>query len=263
MSDDWFSVSSLRPIAESHIPIADLVVVPTKPLRDRVTEHFPNAKVEVLEEPVDTQRVLTVADRFPRHPPMIVWCGIPYSQREMEEFGSILGMVHARIPFRLRVVTGHSRPKIDLPLDWEWMPYDYKYEAEQLGGAVAGLAPLQDSPYARCKGTYKVKTYLASGVAPVASPVGHSLQLIRHGENGFFASTPEEWVEILVKLLVDRELVARISREARRDAVEKYSHEALMPVWAERLRHHFPQLGGSSEQEAGRREESKLYAKQK
>ena len=108
--------------------------------------------------------------------------------------------------------------------------------------AVAGLAPLEDSAYARCKGTNKIKTYLATGVPPVASDVGYHRKLVRHGETGFLVNTSDEWVEALLTLLRDPALVARAKAAARHDAVSKYSHTALIPKWAESLRQHFPTI---------------------
>ena len=242
MLDDWFSVADLKPIAEARIPLADLVVVPTPGIRDQIHRFFRKARVEVLEEPVDVVRLQPSPAPPESGPPLIVWCGGGHSQADLDAFGWIFEELAARVPFRLRIITGVRRPDLRLPVRWEWRPYDYAREREDLAGAVAGLAPLQMSLYASCKGTYKVKTYMACGVPPVASPVGHSLRMIRPGENGFMPSTREEWMETLLRLISDEDFARRVSAQARRDAVEKYSHDALMPVWAARLGHHFPQL---------------------
>lgn len=242
MLDDWFSVPYLRPIAEARIPLAELVVVPTAGIRDQISRHYPSARVEVLEEPVDIERLRPSEESSDPSLPRLVWCGGVNNQKDLAMLGWIVEKLKTHAPFRLRVIAGRRRPELSLPVPWEWRPYDYAREREDLAGAVAGLAPLQKSPYADCKGTYKVKTYMACGVPPVASPVGHALRLIRHGENGFLPASKEDWVDVLLKLVREAAFARKMSAQARRDAVEKYSHKALMPVWAERLKHHFPQL---------------------
>lgn len=246
MLDDWFSIPYLRPIAEARIPLADLVVVPTAGIRDQISRHFPSARVEVLEEPVDIERLCPSEESSDQGPPWLVWCGGVNNQKDLTMLSWIVEKLATHAPFRLRMIAGRRRPELSLPVPWEWRPYDYAREREDLAGAVAGLAPLQKSPYADCKGTYKVKTYMACGVPPVASPVGHALRLIRHGENGFLPASKEEWVEVLLKLVQDATFARKMSAQARRDAVEKYSHEALMTIWASQLKQYFPQLGSRS-----------------
>ncbi len=54
--------------------------------------------------------------------------------------------------------------------------------------------------------------------------------------NGILATTEEEWISALSQLLVDPVAAQEMGRVARADAVAQYSHDALMPVWAESLR---------------------------
>jgi glycosyltransferase involved in cell wall biosynthesis len=111
-----------------------------------------------------------------------------------------------------------------------------------MSGAWAGLSPLADSTYARCKGTFKVKVYMAAGLPSVASSVGYHRELIRHGETGYLATSEEDWVEALLALLRDPARARRVGEAARADAVARFSHRQLMPIWAQKLRQHFPSL---------------------
>jgi glycosyltransferase involved in cell wall biosynthesis len=242
LMDDWFSVPSLREVAESRVRLASLVVVPTEPLAMRVSEIAPEARVVVLEEPVDIDRLAPRRLPEPSSQPVIVWCGNPYNLKELPNAGAILKEVHSTVPFIFRVVSGQTKPKLDLPIPWEWTAYNYQREASMICDAAAGLAPLEDSTYARSKGTYKIKTYYAAGVPPVASAVGYHCKLIEQGATGFLVSSRDEWVEALLTLLRDPSLAARLKAAAREEAISKYSHSAVIPAWAECLRSHFPAL---------------------
>ena len=233
--DDWFSVDSLRELALARLPLADLVVVPTPPLQRRVLEFAPQARVLCLEEPIDIDRLAPSQPAGGREP-LLVWCGNPSNLKEVPNCAQALERVYREIPFRLRIITGQSRPAISLPIPWEWHPYESNSEAALLAGASAGLAPLLDTPYARCKGSYKVKTYLAAGLPVVASPVGHQAVIVEHGRAGFLVQTEEEWVEALLTLLRDPTRVEAMGKAARHTAETRFSHAVLMPQWAAGLR---------------------------
>jgi glycosyltransferase involved in cell wall biosynthesis len=64
---------------------------------------------------------------------------------------------------------------------------------------------------------------MAAGVPAVASPVGVNRAIIRHGENGLLADTPEEWAGGLARLIEDAALRARLGQAARRTVEAEYS----------------------------------------
>jgi glycosyltransferase involved in cell wall biosynthesis len=243
LKDDYFSIpKSIWPeMAKARIPLADLVVVVTNSLRERVLSFFPDARVEVFEEPVDVDRMKPfgrLADK-----PLFVWSGHTASQQELPSIITALERVHREVPFTLRIVSGSSKPKsLRLSFPWEWSPYRYDDEPRLLGGAWAGLSPLVDTTYARCKGTLKVKVYMAAGLPSVASAVGNHRDLIRHGQTGFLATTAADWVDALLALARDPDLARKMGDAARSEAVARFSHKQLMPTWATKLRRYFPSL---------------------
>ncbi len=240
--DDAFSFPHLSVIATPRVRLASLIVVPTEPLKDRILGLFPDAKVLVLEEPIDVERLKPTANRNSAGLPFLVWTGHVASMADLKEYASILDKVNAKHPFKLRIICGQSKPLLKASFPWEWFPFNPEREAEYLSGATAGLAPLEDSPYARCKGGYKVKTYLAAGIPAIASPVGHHSKMIRSGENGILPATEDEWVGAISKLLADSAFARTLGKTAREYAAANYSHEVLMPIWAEKLRAAVPQL---------------------
>jgi glycosyltransferase involved in cell wall biosynthesis len=213
-------------------------------LRDRVLEFFPSARVLVLEEPIDIERVKPLPSRQTAARPFIVWSGHFNSQPELLTALQVLDRVHGRFPFTLRILSRKPQDAPSFAFPVEWIPYDGAREAEMLSGAVAGIAPLEDTQYARCKGGYKVKTYFAAGIPVVASPVGHHSRTIRHCVDGFLAATPAEWEEALSRLLRNAEFRQQMGTAARQSAVQKLSHDVLMPQWAEALREALPVLRG-------------------
>ena len=123
-----------------------------------------------------------------------------------------------------------------MPFPWEWKPFYGLSYTEQFQGTSIAIARYEDSPYGRCKGNYKIKTYLAAGCAVVTSPVGYNLELIQPGVNGLFADTQEEWEAALLRLLQNPEERLAMRKAARELAVRRFSYHAIARQYAGVLR---------------------------
>ena len=110
-------------------------------------------------------------------------------------------------------------------------PWDASTEAAEVAAADIGISWLPDDPWSLGKCGLKVLQYMAAGLPVVANPVGMNCQMIRHGETGFLASTPEEWAEAISTLADDPELRGDMGRAARKLVCENYS----VPCWADRF----------------------------
>jgi glycosyltransferase involved in cell wall biosynthesis len=100
-------------------------------------------------------------------------------------------------------------------------------EVDDLRRIQIGLAPLpDDNPWNPYKFIMKTAQYMSLGIVPVGTPMASNTEVIRHGENGFLASTDDEWVEYISTLAHDSELRRSMSREAALDASSKYSLQA-------------------------------------
>ncbi len=76
------------------------------------------------------------------------------------------------------------------------------------------LAPLEDSAFNRCKSAVKFFEYSALGLPGVYGRTAPYEGAVCHGENGFLASTPDEWLACLTRLVDDPELRLRMGRAA-------------------------------------------------
>ena len=86
-----------------------------------------------------------------------------------------------------------------------------------------------DGEWNRGKQSYKLIEYMACGVATVASGFGEVPYVIQDGVNGYLASSEEEWVEKLEKLLRDPSLRARLGHAAQERVQEEYAFEVIIP----------------------------------
>jgi glycosyltransferase involved in cell wall biosynthesis len=70
---------------------------------------------------------------------------------------------------------------------------------------------------------------MACGVPVVAAAVGVNREIIEDGVNSFLASTREEWVAKLSRLLADPGLRERMAAAGRRTIEERYSLRVTAP----------------------------------
>ena len=100
-----------------------------------------------------------------------------------------------------------------------------------MAAADVGISWVPDDLWSRGKCGLKVLQYMAAGLPVVANPVGVQADLVRHGETGFLARTPAEWVEALRRLGADPELRCRLGAAGRRRVEAEFSVEAGAARW--------------------------------
>jgi glycosyltransferase involved in cell wall biosynthesis len=98
-----------------------------------------------------------------------------------------------------------------------------------------GLMPLQDSPWARGKCSFKMLQYLSCGLPVVVAPVGMNADVLKLGDVGIGVTTISQWVEALSFLLQDEAARLRLGLEGRKVVVRHFSIETLAPLYARYL----------------------------
>jgi glycosyltransferase involved in cell wall biosynthesis len=130
---------------------------------------------------------------------------------------------------RVAVVGGLRRPdlgSLDPYLDWR--PWDPEDEHSWAADFDIGIMPLRDTEIHRAKEPLKVKEYMSAGLPIVLSPVGHNLQVVTDGQEGFFAAGPSEWRDRLVLLANSSILRAELGAKGRELVLSRYALPRLL-----------------------------------
>ncbi len=192
-----------------------------------------NSSVITIPTPIDTVHFAPVQNEK-REKVYIGWSGswttLPHFYLVKEELKELT----SRYPFiQVKVFGSHAAhiPGVSLEaLDW-----DLESELEQLRRFDIGIMPLSDDEWSRGKCGFKLLMYMALGIPSVSSPIGVNAEIIRDGENGFLASSGEEWIEKLSLLIADPLLRQRIAAAGRRTVEEKYSVAKWGPEFVKAL----------------------------
>lgn len=156
----------------------------------------------------------------------------------MQAIAPLLEDIGRNVPgLNLKLVCDHFLHLHHLPvLPVTWTETS---EAEEIARADIGISWIPDDSWSRGKCGLKVLQYMAAGLPVIANPVGVQVEMVRHGETGYLARTPEEWIAAVRRLSDDTELRRRMGRAGRRLVETRYSVAAGAASWLrllERLR---------------------------
>jgi hypothetical protein len=77
------------------------------------------------------------------------------------------------------------------------------------------IAPLADNLFNRCKSPIKYLEYSVLGIPGIYSAISPYADLIQPYENGLLASTPEDWLNAMTRLVEDAELRRQVGKAAQ------------------------------------------------
>ena len=170
-------------------------------------------------------------------PPVIGWIGTPSNIPYLRQVAGPLRRLRERFPFRLRIVTDVEAARREAgweelsALGAEWRPWTASGAAAEIAEFDVGIMPLPDEEWARYKCGFKLLQYMASGVAPVGSPVGVNRTILEDGVSGVLPVGDEAWFAALHGLLESPERRQAMGTAARARAAECYAVRGYVDRW--------------------------------
>ena len=199
---------------------------------DLLVEHFSrfNANTVKIPTAVDTDALRPAAEKFTCF--TVVWIGTPVTfKAHFAPFAPMFSALAHELGFGLLLIGAPETAKKLLP-GARIEAWSETAERELLPKCHAGIMPLPaNDAFAAGKSAYKLLQYLAAGVPAVASPVGENRVVVRPGETGFLAASPEEWKQAFQALIADEKRRSELAA-ASRTAAETYSVRRYAPVIA-------------------------------
>lgn len=206
------------------------VIVGNEILAAYVRPYNPNVTIIPTCIDMDLHRKKEYADR---EKVVLGWTGLKDNLGYLDPIKMVLQALAREHGIRLHIATGRTCTLEGVEVENEYWTLDG--EIDYLQQADIGLMPLHDTPRARGKCAFKALQYMAVGTPVVLSPVGMNAEVVRDGEDGFHATTPEEWQEKLTRLITNAPLRECMGRAARETVRTRYSHDVYYPVLKEVL----------------------------
>ena len=191
-----------------------------------------NQAVHIVPTTIDTDAYLPV-EYAKQGPVRIGWSGsfttIQHFQTAIPALFRIKKKYGNRVEFIVIGDKNYSHPELGI----KGQGWNLETELIDLRKIDIGIMPLPDDEWAKGKCGLKGLQYMALGIPTIMSPVGVNTEIIQDGENGFLASTEDEWVSKLSILIDEQEMRMRIGKNGRKTVDEKYSVKANAPLYLE------------------------------
>ena len=211
------------------VRMADTVVAGNDFLADcALRDGAPVERVHVIPTCVDP-RNYPIARQKPGGDHLdLVWIGSASTLQGLEQSRPIWQRLAEAFPqLRLRVICDRfpdSFPIPVIPIEW-----NEQTEAREIAAGHVGVSWIPDDLWSRGKCGLKILQYQAAGLPVIANPVGSHCEMIRSGETGFLATTPEEWLAAMMLMVRDARARQKMGLLARQRVAADFSVSA----WAE------------------------------
>ena len=164
----------------------------------------------------------------------IGWNGSRTTSPHLLGIAGALRRVLRELPVEL-VVVGDQHFRLEGASRVTAKPFRAEAEVDEVSAFDIGLMPLPSDEWSLGKCGGKALVYMGLGVPAVVSPVGVNTDLVRDGEYGLWASTEDDWVEAIGRLVEDPGLRERLGAAGRETIVERYSGQRWAPRFLEVL----------------------------
>ncbi len=150
------------------------------------------------------------------------WIGTKGNLKYLKKLEPVFETIRQRFPqAKLKIVSNDFYDSSHLStIKKLWKLED---ENEDLISFDIGLMPLNDDLWSRGKCGLKIIQYLSVGVPAVCTPVGINSDIIKDGENGFWARDDQEWVDRLTTLIANQELRYQMGLKGIETVEREYS----------------------------------------
>jgi glycosyltransferase involved in cell wall biosynthesis len=188
-----------------------------------------NSHVTVIPTVLDMQRY-QACKRQSGDPVVLGWVGHPGNLVYLKLLIPVFDELDRRYGERVVLKVISSRPfETEVGLEVINQPWRLEKEVEDLWDSDIGLMPLSDSAWTRGKCGFKALQFMALEIPTVASPVGVNADIIADGSNGFLATSTQEWVDKLARLIESPHLRDTLGRAGRKTVEDRYSLDKAMP----------------------------------
>lgn len=247
---DWPTIE-LVAVVEYLLEAADGVLVSTNRLRERIVGY--NANIAVVPNALDERLIVGGGVPFmgspfgETHRPVVIgYMGTVTHDADLDLVLPALDTVFSHHPNSVRLeivgVTERTQTGAELghlpirflspPPDEREYPLFMTWFTSQVHWDIA-IAPLQDTPFTRCKSDVKFLDYAAVGAAGIFSAVPAYARTIRHMETGWLAeNTTAAWIEAIERLIADHVLRQQMALNATTYLHAERTLRTRAPDWA-------------------------------
>jgi glycosyltransferase involved in cell wall biosynthesis len=177
-------------------------------------------RIEIIPTVVDLNRYSLKRDVGRNEPFNIGWIGSPITTRYLKSMKPIFQELNQKYNCTFTMIGAGNLNFEGVKLNIkEWKESS---EVENLKDFNVGIMPLDNNIWERGKCGIKLIQYMACGLPVVGTPIGVNREIIKHGINGFQATSANEWIEYLSMLAENRDLRYVMGENGRKMVESNY-----------------------------------------
>jgi glycosyltransferase involved in cell wall biosynthesis len=158
------------------------------------------------------------------------WIGSPENVGALYHVLEPLETLFARHPHLHMRIVGADRSILPRFEDVRWSSrssYDQETMVRETLAFDIGLFPMFHNRDGLARGNLKAMIYMSAGAVAMCENYGENATLIRDGENGVLAATPQEWLEKLERLVTDSAARKAIAQRGLQTIRSKFTAERV------------------------------------
>lgn len=210
---------------------ASYVIVCTPKLEEIALGLNKYKKVVDISSTFNTERFTPVSSYKTEEATMIGWTGTHSTLPFLDSLQPVLAEVSKKRKIRLIVIANKEYQMKDVPT--KFIFWNKETEVQDLHQFQIGLYPIPANEWSLGKSSLKALTYMAIAIPLVATAYGTNYRIMENGVQGYMASTPEEWVDMIIRLIDDESLRKRMGLAGRQRVEERFSIKANFPKYLE------------------------------
>jgi glycosyltransferase involved in cell wall biosynthesis len=153
---------------------------------------------------------------------IIGWTGSHSTIKYLSGIVPVLQRLQKKYDGLVFLVIADQKPDLQLN-KFEFILWQKETEVQDLLQLDIGVMPLPDDVWTRGKCGFKALQYMATGIPCVVSAVGVNADLVDHGRTGFLATTEDDWINFLERLINDEAARIKMGEAGRKRVINHYS----------------------------------------
>ena len=190
-----------------------------------------NSNVVIIPSTVDTDIYKPIKKNNINGPVKIGWVGSHTTIKHFELISDVYLELKTKYNKNVEfVVIGDEYYKNE-KLNLRGKKWENDKEVQLFNSFDIGVMPLPNNDWTKGKCGMKGLLYMSVGLPTVMSNVGMNKDIINDGINGFLPTGNQEWIDVLSKLIEDKDLRTKIGNQGRETVLEKYSKKVIKKTY--------------------------------
>ena len=203
--------SHFKPFRRTAI-LADMIIAGNSYLAEHARKFNPN--VEILPTGLDTNAYKIEVGPKNDSVVRLVWIGSKSTLKYLAEIKPALEEIGLRFDnVILRIICDDFFDLHNMKV--EKRQWSEETQVFDLATSDIGLGPLPDNRFTQGKCGFKILQYAAAGLSIIAAPVGVNSDYIHNNVSGFLATSNQEWIDRLSRLIENPELRKGMGAKSR------------------------------------------------